>query len=194
MPEQLQCTFKVFLKSKSTKCNFIVANVIIFRHALEIQLLEEKHKEEVRLYQVQLSQNEQQIHSLKVKFQQQQDRKAQLIQQLHKVMEAQWLEALKIINNSKSPVSLNSDQISSLKSKSYLDFEELLNSNEVKNPEGGRHNEVGMESVESTSSLVEDERKLKENGQYRSQKNRKQSEQELQKYVQMVSCFIVVFN
>lgn len=156
--------------------------------------MEEKHKEEVRLYQVQLSQNEQQIQNLQSKFQQQQNRKAQLIQQLHKVMEAQWLEALKIINNTKSPISTNSkdcttiDQLCSLKSKSYIDFEQLLNVNEAKNAnsEGQRTaNEGGVEPVQSFSSLIE-EKGLLPNKESRSQKNKKHVEQELQKCMQMV--------
>lgn len=174
--------------------SIVIVFTMVFRHALEVQLLEEKHKEEVRLYHVQLSQNEQQIQNLQTKFHQQQEKKSQLAQQLHKVMEAQWLEALKIINNSKSPVPSNTkgfstiDQLSSLKSKSYLDFEELLNSTEAKNGNTESTNKEGaVENVESTSSLVEDERALKDDRQHRSQKNRKQSEQELQKYMQMVS-------
>lgn len=164
--------------------------VFNFRHALEIQLLEEKHKEEVRLYQVQLSQNEQQVQNLQAKFQQQQNRKTQLIEQLHKVMEAQWLEALKIINSSKSsPIATNTinfstiDQLSTLKSKSYLDFEELLNINEAKNANEGR-----IETVESCSSLVEGDKGQSQ----RSPKNTKQSEQELQKCMQMVSNLLSV--
>lgn len=166
---------------------------INFRHALEVQLLEEKHKEEVRLYQVQLSQNEQQIQNLQTKFQQQQERKSQLAQQLHKVMEAQWLEALKIINNTKSPVPQNNkdfstiDQLNSLRSKSQLDFEELLKASETKivKPEANK----GVETVESVSSLIEDERgfvAFNEDTPHRPQKNKKQTEQELQKYIQMV--------
>lgn len=178
-------------------------NLATFRHALEVQLLEEKHKEEVRLYQVQLSQNEQQIQNLQTKFQQQQERKALLAQQLHKVMEAQWLEALKIINNTKSPLPQNSknfstiDQLNSLRSKSQLDFEELLNVSETKilKPEGQyAANKGGVEAVESVSSLVEEERgfvAVNADGQFRSQKNKKQTEQELQKYIQMVGVFHV---
>lgn len=148
---------------------------------------------------MQLSQNEQQIHNLQAKFQQQQERKSQLAQQLHKVMEAQWLEALKIINNSRSPVLPNSsdfstiDQLNSLRSKSQIDFEELLNGAETKilKPEGQyTAKKSGVEAVESVSSLIEDERGFtapNEDPQHRQQKNKKQTEQELQKYIQMVS-------
>lgn len=166
---------------------------------MEVQLLEEKHKEEVRLYQVQLSQNEQQIQNMQMKFQQQQERKGQLVQQLHKVMEAQWIEALKIINNSKSPLLPNSkdfstiDQLNSLRSKSQLDFEELLslNPNEQKmvKPEG--HYATNKGGVDSTSSLIEEERGFQAYNEAtpatsRPQKSKKQSEHELQKYIQMV--------
>lgn len=147
---------------------------------------------------MQLSQNEQQIQNMQAKFQQQHERKSQLAQQLHKVMEAQWLEALKIINNSKSPVLPNSkdfstiDQLNSLRSKSQLDFEELLNANESKivKPEGQHTiSKGGIDNVESFSSLVEEEKRFSafnDDFQQKSQKNKRQTEQELQKYIQMV--------
>lgn len=191
------------------------------RHTLEVQLLEERHKEEVRLYQAQLSQNEQQMQNLQTKFQQHQERKVQIAQQLHKVMEAQWIEALKILNNSRSPVLPNSndfstiDQLNSLRCQSQINFEELLSLNaknepaesdnrpKILKPEGQynqNNNNNTIDPVDSISSIIEDDGN--EGGlrfyqpseeetpiSSRPAKNKKQSEHELQKYIQLVGSY-----
>nr|XP_022906194.1 interaptin-like [Onthophagus taurus] len=98
------------------------------KHSLEIRLLEEKHSEEVRLYQVQITQAQQLLDNLQYKLQHQQLKKHDMAKQLHKLMEAQWLEALKIINNGRSPLTdLDlTNQLNQLKSKSYNNMEEVL--------------------------------------------------------------------
>lgn len=190
---------------------FNVKTLNSYRHALEVRLLEEKHKEEVKLYRLQLSQAQQQVDNLHVKIQQQQERRSNIAQQLHKVMEAQWLEAIKIINNGKSPIfsqdkSTNTiDQLNSLKSKSYNNLEEILLKEDTGAVKAGgdfkvqKVNPPLFQSVDSISSIIDDDLYDKTTQlptetpvTSRPQKSRQQMENELQKYVHMVR--LSVFN
>uniref|UniRef100_A0A1Y1LAT1 Centrobin n=1 Tax=Photinus pyralis TaxID=7054 RepID=A0A1Y1LAT1_PHOPY len=154
------------------------------KHGMEIHLIEEKHKEEVKLYNLQLSKMRQQIDTLQSKFQQQQERKSHIAKQLHKVMEAQWLEALKIIN-SKSPIipqersTTTIDQLNSLKSKSYNNVEEILHGEEPHPFEAEKNlaspKDYDDLNLSATTPLTS-----------RPQKTRQQLDQEMQKYIQMV--------
>lgn len=162
-----------------------------------MQLIEEKHEEEVRLYHVKISQANNEIENLQVKLKEQQSRKGQIAQQLHKVMEAQWLEALKIIN-SRTPSSpdLSTDQINMLKSKSYNNLEELLgfedesannemrfpgNSNQVIEDYGKpRYTEYGFKLLDETPVTS------------RQPRSKPIIENNIQKYIQMV--MIVIFH
>ncbi|KAK4881020.1 hypothetical protein RN001_004339 [Aquatica leii] len=160
------------------------------KHALEIHLIEEKHKEEIKLYNLQLSKSRQQNDSLQAKLQQQQDRKTHIAQQLHKVMEAQWLEALKILN-SKTPVSpqekpgVTVDQLNSLKSRSYNNVEEILFREELKQRASGDY-----KNTSSPDTVPEDSQRNAEYQQTpltsRPAKTRQQLDQEMQKYIQML--------
>lgn len=60
--------------------------------------MEEKHKEEKRLYEIQLAQSMQQVSILDAKLNNQQAKKTQLAEQLHTVMQRQWQQALQIIS------------------------------------------------------------------------------------------------
>lgn len=71
------------------------------RHQLEINLLEEKHKEEKRLYELQLAQVVQKTTMLEAQLNSQQANKNQLVEQLHSVMQRQWQQALRIISGKK---------------------------------------------------------------------------------------------
>lgn len=171
----------------------------------------------MRLYQLQLSQNEQHIQNLQCKLQDQQERRAHIAQQLHNVMEAQWREAIKIINNTKSPVFPNSndfstiDQLNSLRSKSHLNLDQLLSFNtkndqhlvETKSRKAAEsnynHRATNIDALGSVSSVIEDN--YRDHLPYqlpaetpvtsKPQRNKKQeAEHELQKYIQLVSLFI----
>lgn len=162
----------------------------------------------MRLYQLQLSQNEQHIQSLQSRLQEQQERKAHIAQQLHNVMEAQWREAIKIINNTKSPILPNSsdfstiDQLNSLRSKSHLNLDQLLSFNtrndqpvaEVKYRKSGVSNRpTNVDGLGSISSVIDDNfRNLAYGAETpvtsKPEKSKKQeAEHELQKYIQLVS-------
>ncbi|KAK5649297.1 hypothetical protein RI129_000326 [Pyrocoelia pectoralis] len=155
------------------------------KHVMEIHLIEEKHKEEVKLYNLQLFKMRQQLDNFQGKFQQQQERKSHIAKQLHRVMEAQWLEALKIIN-SKSPIvpqdksAATIDQLNSLKSKSYNNVEEILHAEEPQSFDNDYKNLASPKDFDesnfiSTTPLTS-----------RPQKSRQQLDQEMQKYIQML--------
>ncbi|XP_019763264.2 girdin isoform X1 [Dendroctonus ponderosae] len=73
--------------------------------ALEIKLLEQKHQEEMKLYQAQLTQKDKTIESLQAKVAQLPEKRAQIAKQLQKAMENQWNEALKMISGGSTPLS-----------------------------------------------------------------------------------------
>ncbi|KAF2900663.1 hypothetical protein ILUMI_05526 [Ignelater luminosus] len=175
------------------------------KHALEVHLLEEKQKEEVKLYKLQLSQAQQQIDNLHAKIQQQQERRSNIAQQLHKVMEAQWLEAIKIINNGRSPIVSQDkgtntiDQLNSLKSKSYNNLEEILFKEDTATVKAGgdfraqKAHPPLFQSIDSISSIIDDDLYDKSTQlptetpvTSRPKKSRQQMENELQKYVHML--------
>ncbi|XP_003704884.2 centriole duplication and spindle assembly protein centrobin [Megachile rotundata] len=71
---------------------------IIDKHQLEINLLEEKHKEEKRLCELQLAEALQKSSMLETQLNCQRATKSQLAEQLHSVMQKQWQKALQIIS------------------------------------------------------------------------------------------------
>jgi predicted nucleic acid-binding Zn-ribbon protein len=71
-----------------------------------MQLLEEKHTEELQLYKLKLAQAELQISQLETKLQGYNSRKSSMVEKLHSLMETQWQEALRIVGES-SPVAIH---------------------------------------------------------------------------------------
>ncbi|XP_012283475.1 golgin subfamily A member 4 isoform X2 [Orussus abietinus] len=71
---------------------------VIDKHNLEINLLEEKHKEEKRLCEIQLAQSMQQSSMLEAQLNTQKATKSRVVEQLHSVMQKQWQQALQIIS------------------------------------------------------------------------------------------------
>lgn len=60
--------------------------------------MEEKHKEEKRLCEIQLAQGMQKCAMLEAQLNTQKTSKNQLAEQLHSVMQSQWQQALRIIS------------------------------------------------------------------------------------------------
>lgn len=173
---------------------YCTTDVICSRHTLEINLLEEKHREQLKLHQIQISSSHQEIDNLRGKLRQQFDKRQNIAQQLRKVMEANWLEALKIINNGKSPVVLHdksaADQLNSLKSKSYTNLEEiLLLKDDVVKQQARVGNSDNVMMSDSMSSMIDDSysNKMVETPVSSRGQNRQATDSELQKYIQMVS-------
>ena len=75
------------------------------RCALETKLLEQKHQEEIRLYQIKLGQYKNDIENLQAKLANLPEKRAQIAKQLQKVMENQFNEALKMMGGTPSPLS-----------------------------------------------------------------------------------------
>ncbi|XP_026731313.1 spindle pole body component 110 isoform X2 [Trichoplusia ni] len=75
------------------------------QHKLEINVLEEKQREEIKLYRLQLAQASEKIGLLESKVDAYRRRRGQIASQLHSVMESQWRQALLILTNGNSGVS-----------------------------------------------------------------------------------------
>lgn len=171
---------------------------VIFRHQLEIQLLEEKQREEVRLYQIKLTQAQRHLEDLQERFRQQKEYKANITEQLQKVMEAQWHEAVRILNNGRSPglpqdASIALDQLNSLKSRSYNNLEELLNMQERKYPPKWMNDGELDATVSSVAGDYEQFRKPSTSNDNetpvtsRQPRSRQQIESDLHRFINLVS-------
>ncbi|XP_053695378.1 golgin subfamily A member 6-like protein 4 [Sabethes cyaneus] len=73
----------------------------------EIKLLNEKYYEQESLYRLQLANSSKTIHELESKLASYQNRRADIAEQLHTIMEAQWQKALEVLT---SPSSAAFDQ------------------------------------------------------------------------------------
>jgi hypothetical protein len=82
----------------------LYSNLIDFRHQLEMQLLEEKHTEELQLCRLQLAKAMQQVSDLEAKLQGYNSRKSEMVDKLQNIMQTQWQEALHIISGN-SPLA-----------------------------------------------------------------------------------------
>ncbi|XP_039750718.1 myosin-7 [Pararge aegeria] len=69
------------------------------QHKLEVNVLEEKQREEIKLYRLQLAQANEKISLLENKLETYRRRRGQIASQLHSVMESQWRQALLILTN-----------------------------------------------------------------------------------------------
>ncbi|CAG9579560.1 unnamed protein product [Danaus chrysippus] len=67
------------------------------QHKLEVNVLEEKQKEEIKLYRLQLAQAQEKIGLLESKLSSYRRGRGELAAQLHGVMQAQWKQALTIL-------------------------------------------------------------------------------------------------
>lgn len=88
------------LKNILKKANsFVMIFKIPFycRHQLEINLVEEKHKEEKRLGELQRAQMVQKCAILEAQLNSQQTNKNQLAEQLHSLMQSHWEQAVRVI-------------------------------------------------------------------------------------------------
>ncbi|XP_058824281.1 myosin heavy chain, non-muscle [Topomyia yanbarensis] len=89
----------------------------------EIKLLNEKYNEQEALYRLQLTNSSKTIHDLEDKLACYQNRRANIAEQLHSIMEIQWQKALEVLT-SPSPVAVteaNSRDVQSRFSKLCVD-------------------------------------------------------------------------
>ncbi|XP_034828888.1 putative leucine-rich repeat-containing protein DDB_G0290503 [Maniola hyperantus] len=75
------------------------------QHKLEVNVLEEKQKEEIKLYRLQLAQANEKISLLENKLETYRRRRGQIASQLHSVMESQWRQALLILTHGHAGLS-----------------------------------------------------------------------------------------
>lgn len=169
-------------------------NLIYFRHKLEINLIEEKHKEEIRLYDLQFNQMKQQIHLLQSKLEHYHNRQSNIAQELHHVMEAQWLQAIKIINNNNSP-GANSPRPTKQENQPKESDQSLLELKRMLAAKQGILNKPlsGLDQmpVRSSDSLkMEDYETPVSSKTQLTQEGLQHSDIELQKYVKLVKKFL----
>lgn len=136
---------------------------------------------------MQLQQAQQQITTQESKLKHFNERRTALAHQLHKVMEVQWMEALKIINNTKSPynstpIDTTLDQLKSLKVKSHNNLEEVLSDPGEYSAELERDNFHALSETPVSSKVQMN----------KIQKESRDNGNELQKYVSLVS--IMIYN
>ncbi|KAJ8719234.1 hypothetical protein PYW07_016790 [Mythimna separata] len=81
------------------------------QHKLEVNVLEEKQREEIKLYRLQLAQAHEKIGLLESKLESFRRRRGQLAAQLHGVMQAQWRQALGILTHAHEPAHAVSTQL-----------------------------------------------------------------------------------
>ncbi|XP_018580065.1 synaptonemal complex protein 1 isoform X2 [Anoplophora glabripennis] len=130
--DQAERTFKEEVKKREMSIAKTAATHIqqvSEKYTLEIKLLEKKHQEEIKLYEIQIMQHKQQVDGMQSKMDQLHDKRVVIAKQLQRIMESQWAEAMRIIT--RSPVSNEEtfstiDQLNSLKTKSYNNVEEVL--------------------------------------------------------------------
>jgi hypothetical protein len=90
-----------------------------------MQLLEEKHMEELQLYKLQLAQAMQQVSDLEAKLQGYNSRKSEMVDKLHSVMEIQWQQALRIITGNSPLANHGADSVKIQVKKGYF-FTEIV--------------------------------------------------------------------
>ncbi|KAM3959954.1 LOW QUALITY PROTEIN: centriole duplication and spindle assembly protein centrobin [Aphomia sociella] len=81
------------------------------QHKLEVNVLEEKQREEIKLYRLQLAQASEKIGLLESKLDSHRRRRGQIASQLHGVMESQWRQALRILSGPPTDLTLSTDLV-----------------------------------------------------------------------------------
>ncbi|RZC34570.1 SMC N, IncA, CALCOCO1 and/or DUF3584 domain containing protein [Asbolus verrucosus] len=128
------------LKDELTKKELSIAKTaashiqqISEKHTLEIKLLEEKHQEECRLYQLQISQLRHELDESNLKIKRQNEKHMHIEKQLHKFMESLRQDHFATL-----------DEMHSFRSKSFNNLEEILSFNmaeEERNRKGAEHDD-----------------------------------------------------
>lgn len=152
----------------------------------------------MKLYQIQIMQYKQQIEDLQTKLNHIQEKRITIAKQLQKIMETQWSEALRIIASGKSPTFNNEesfsniDQLNSLKTRSYNNLEEILtrhvneNFNPDKDSKGTLSNEEERHHNDDLKYSMETPVSSRTHG------NKHYNENDIQKYMNMVSIVLLV--
>ncbi|XP_043511819.1 CAP-Gly domain-containing linker protein 1-like isoform X1 [Frieseomelitta varia] len=159
---------------------------IIDKHKLEINLLEEKHKEEKTLCELQLAEALQKSSFLEAQLTSQRAAKSQLAEQLHSVMQKQWQQALQIISGG------NMENLTPLQK---IHAEKLFESKGPRKSESmpNCYTKISQESVKLMSH-VPDEKNFLDQREYATTSfdetpltSKRDSKDDLRKYVKMIA-------
>ncbi|KAM0734733.1 Centrobin [Formica fusca] len=165
---------------------------VIDKHRLEINLLEEKHKEEKRLCELQLAQALQRSSMLETHLNSQRTTKSQLAEQLHSVMQKQWQQALHIISGG------NTDNLSPIQkiyaskhfdSKGPKKSESMPNCYTKLSQEPIRYAAQSLETQNPIQSLEDQNESVitMNSNENTPLTSRKESKNDLRKYVKMIA-------
>ncbi|XP_011263281.2 putative leucine-rich repeat-containing protein DDB_G0290503 isoform X1 [Camponotus floridanus] len=165
---------------------------VIDKHRLEINLLEEKHKEEKRLCELQLAQALQRSSILETHLNSQRATKSQLAEQLHSVMQKQWQQALHIISGGNTD---NLSPIQKIHANKHFDSKEPKKSESMPNCYTRLSQEpirYATESLETQNpiQLLEDQNEsviTMNSNDNTPLTSRKESNNDLRKYVKMIA-------
>ncbi|KAK1134562.1 hypothetical protein K0M31_007344 [Melipona bicolor] len=159
---------------------------IIDKHKLEINLLEEKHKEEKTLCELQLAEALQKSSFLEAQLKSQRAAKSQLAEQLHSVMQKQWQQALQIISGG------NMENLTPLQK---IHAEKLFESKGPRKSESmpNCYTKVSQESVKLMSHVPDEKNFLDQRECAMTSfdetplTSKKNSKEDLRKYVKMIA-------
>ncbi|KAL6422411.1 hypothetical protein ACFW04_010620 [Cataglyphis niger] len=164
---------------------------VIDKHRLEINLLEEKHKEEKRLYELQLAQALQRSSMLETHLNSQRTTKSQLAEQLHSVMQKQWQQALHIISGGNTD---NLSPIQKIYANKHFDSKGPKKSESMPNC----YTKLSQEPIRYATQSLETQNPLQSHENQNESviinsndntplTNRKESKNDLRKYVKMIA-------
>ncbi|XP_072748714.1 uncharacterized protein Cnb isoform X3 [Anoplolepis gracilipes] len=165
---------------------------VIDKHRLEINLLEEKHKEEKRLCELQLAQALQRSSMLETHLNSQRTTKSQLAEQLHSVMQKQWQQALHIISGGNTD---NLSPIQKIYTNKHFDFKVPKKSESVPNcyakltQEPIKYTTQSLET-QNPIQLLEDQNEsvnTMNSNENTPLTSRKESKNDLRQYVKMIA-------
>ncbi|XP_043482803.1 LOW QUALITY PROTEIN: interaptin [Leptopilina heterotoma] len=159
---------------------------VIDKHQLEVKLLEEKHKEEKRLCEIQLAQVVQKSAMLESQLNTQRASKNHLAEQLHSVMQNQWQQALRIISGG------NGESVASLQrisAENYFEIKQPMNAEPMKleshhintNQFHAKHFQGLHAQEEHNDSLI-----TLTSNEEPANCNKKDSKNDLRKYIKMI--------
>jgi len=73
--------------------------LLLFRHRLEVALLEETHTEKMELFKIKLAQTQDKIQELEAILDKDKDKQQAMLKKLYNVFQTQWKETIKVITS-----------------------------------------------------------------------------------------------
>ncbi|KAK2583271.1 hypothetical protein KPH14_009281 [Odynerus spinipes] len=155
---------------------------VIDKHRLEINLLEEKHKEEKRLFELQLAQAVQKSSLLEMHLNSQRATKSQLAEQLHSVMQNQWQQALHIISGGNIE---NLSPLERITAEKF--FEAKIPKESMSNGQIKISQEPSTLPTSSRMQIFQNDHNYNENLGSTLLASRKDSKEDLRKYMKLIA-------